>query len=233
MGHWEREYGEIEIPPKEWPALKRAVVEAHTRFRERVLTEAKKLHERLKSERPGDRGSYPDYHGRALELAGRNPSNVERAVAEAAVGVLGWHESERGGCDFSRMPRVPTRKRLDAAALTRSVRINDAQIAINLAFESTIRLDTPKRTIFWSVEEGRHVIEAAHSHPVAVALFEALDLVRWTRASGGVFYGNDELNSEAGGGDYLTQGFGPEGEREGAPMRRGVGRKTRHAFAFR
>jgi hypothetical protein len=70
--------------------------------------------------------------------------------------------------------------------------------------------------LIWSVSDNNHSIERAHEHPVVVALFRALNAIKWTRATGGTIVGNDEYNQEsreAGGGqNYISETFGPIGE---------------------
>jgi hypothetical protein len=69
------------------------------------------------------------------------------------------------------------------------------------------------RKVTWHVEDNNHAVERARSHPVAIAFFDALDKVTWTRGSGGEIVGNDEYNSDnhdaGGGANYVTASYGP------------------------
>lgn len=80
--------------------------------------------------------------------------------------------------------------------------------------EAEIRFDPTKKTVSWDVPDNNHACEHAREHPVAAALFDALDRVNWTRGSGGQIVGNNEYNQdndyEGGGANYVTSEYGPK-----------------------
>ncbi len=71
-------------------------------------------------------------------------------------------------------------------------------------------------SLHYSSGENNHQIERAREHPVVATMFRELERTAWTRATGGQFFGNDEINREenrgAGSGDYVTRSYGPIGE---------------------
>ena len=91
--------------------------------------------------------------------------------------------------------------------------------------EASLRFDNKSRNVFWQVPENNHAVEYAHQNPIAIALFQALDSIKWTRGTGGKIYGNDEYNREAcddkENGDissYVTRSYPPSAS--GFPLRR-------------
>jgi hypothetical protein len=56
-----------------------------------------------------------------------------------------------------------------------------------LGHEALITLNG--RKVRWDVDENNHAVDRAHSHPMAVAFFAALDGITWTRGTGGDFVG--------------------------------------------
>lgn len=72
------------------------------------------------------------------------------------------------------------------------------------------------RTVTWDVPEGNRAVDHARESAVGRAFFCFLDGVQWTRGTGSAeFVGNDEVNQQAdyawGGGNYVTDRFGPLG----------------------
>lgn len=85
--------------------------------------------------------------------------------------------------------------------------------------EPSISFDVKSKTVTWDVPENNHARDYGREHPVAKALFAALDRVNWTRGSGGQIIGNDEYNRDAGreyeggGGSYVVDEYGPKAKR--------------------
>jgi hypothetical protein len=82
--------------------------------------------------------------------------------------------------------------------------------------ECSLQLDNLTKTLHWHTGENNHQVEHAHKTDLAKLMMLGLSKVTWTRATGGVFIGNDEYNKdseyEGGGGNYVTSRFGPLGE---------------------
>jgi hypothetical protein len=82
--------------------------------------------------------------------------------------------------------------------------------------------------VHWTVAENNRAVESAWEHPVGRAFARALQHVRWTRESGGHFFGNDEVNRDAsyarGGANYITRTYGPLGKQARACSRLCTGR---------
>lgn len=81
--------------------------------------------------------------------------------------------------------------------------------------EASVVLDG--RTVLWSVPENNRAVEHARESWLGVVFFGFLGSVRWTRGSGSEgFVGNNEYNRESmadgGGGNFVTERFGPLGE---------------------
>jgi hypothetical protein len=92
-------------------------------------------------------------------------------------------------------------------------------------YDASISFDKPTNTVHWHVSENNHAVEAAHRAAITGDFFAALDKVRWTRGTGGHFYGNDEYSSDrengaGAGANYITNGYGPLGAIE-APYNTG------------
>lgn len=81
------------------------------------------------------------------------------------------------------------------------------------------------RTVTWEVPEGNRAVDHARESTVGRAFFGFLNRVEWTRGTGSAgFVGNDEYNREAdyagGGGNYVTDRFGPLGDAAAAARMR-------------
>ncbi|WP_051246243.1 hypothetical protein [Thioalkalivibrio sp. ALE19] len=207
MKDWEMEYGVIRIPKREWPALKRAVVEEHRAFRERALTLSKKIHAELKTFRNADelpgRRSFPEHIEH--EVMDQVGAGLERAVQLAAMLLLDWR-------DTWTMPGAPTRKRLEEVPMTRDQRINETLIRMDLGWGARLELNGRQPEVIWEIPEGEDLIKDVHAHPVAAGLFLALDAVRWTGDTGGLIKGNDKAHSNAGFEDYGKWYWGTDPE---------------------
>ena len=82
--------------------------------------------------------------------------------------------------------------------------------------ECSLTLDDANRTITWNVRENNHAVDHAHATWLGKKVFKLLNKVEWTRATGGVIYGNDEYNRGDrgdGGGNYITRAYGPIGKK--------------------
>ncbi|EMY34059.1 hypothetical protein D477_011591 [Arthrobacter crystallopoietes BAB-32] len=84
--------------------------------------------------------------------------------------------------------------------------------------DGSIDLDRETSSVDWTVSENTRAVEDAHADPLAKEFFKAIGQVKWTRGTGGVFTGNDELNQDnrhaGGGANYVTRAYGPIGAQE-------------------
>lgn len=96
-------------------------------------------------------------------------------------------------------------------------------------YSGSIILDAQSRKVHWKVSDNNRAVESAWDSAMGTAFHQALGKVVWTRATGGVFIGNDEYNRDSdcagGGGNYVTSRFGPLGE-AGLEGRRPTRRST-------
>ena len=112
---------------------------------------------------------------------------------------------------------VPTRKLIApnktclflANSKTTSFKADDGSIHL---------LDDKRHEVTWTVSENNHAVERARESAMGQVFFSLLGRIPWTRGTGGVIKGNDEINRDPdeGGGDgshYITATFGPLGEK--------------------
>lgn len=79
-----------------------------------------------------------------------------------------------------------------------------------------LAIDAEKRTVTWDVDESKNAVENAWESAMGKAFKKALESVKWTRDTGGVFRYADEYGMEASmdhGGNpiRISQHFGPRG----------------------
>jgi hypothetical protein len=80
------------------------------------------------------------------------------------------------------------------------------------AGDGSIRFDKATNTVHWDTDKCRNVIERARTSAAGSAFFNRLKKVRWTRGTGGVFHGDNEIShEETDRGEYVTTAYGPLG----------------------
>ena len=80
------------------------------------------------------------------------------------------------------------------------------------AGEGSITFTKDSDTVSFETGEYRNVIERARNSPAGSALFSRLKTVKWTRGTGDVFHGDNEIgNEETDRGQYVTTAYGPLG----------------------
>jgi hypothetical protein len=85
-----------------------------------------------------------------------------------------------------------------------------------VGYEALITLNG--RKVRWDVDENNHAVDRAHSHPMAVAFFAALDGITWTRGTGGDFVGTRrQAHHERRSFTSLSAQTGSPGEYERGP----------------
>ncbi len=68
------------------------------------------------------------------------------------------------------------------------------------------------------VSDNNHSVDQAREHALGRQFFKQLGAIKWTRATGGFIYGNNEYNEESGhdnpggGANFRKESFGPIGE---------------------
>lgn len=192
MGWSGWEHGEIRIPTKEVPNLRRALNAAHEAHRERVKNEVDKLWAgHLRGMPMSKRGGYV----RDTYYRKSPPDGVREDVASDVLGMFQDKQTKPTADTYDRRGLSP------ANARTRKWRTE---------YES-VTLDG--RTVTWHADLGSGYHQNAHDHWLSQALFEFLDHVQWTRGSGGIIAGNNEMNTDdyaaGGGGNYEVATYGP------------------------
>lgn len=221
--NWEA--GSLLLPSAAVTPLRTAVLTVANARRARLLIAAVALYEAITAARKAKRGvNQRD----ALSAFLREPNTLPAAYGTnaPAVKILGDIQyDEQWTLEQALFPMA-------ALAVRRPLKKDFAPLKSSttrfVCGEAAIRFDTEKRTVRYSSGENNRAVEAARQHPVVIAFFKALDRVVWTRATGGVFVGNDEYNRESedsgGGGNYDTHSYGPLGGRKA-----GVSEEARRA----
>jgi hypothetical protein len=205
MSHYEWERGEIKLPSSETAAVKAAVRDAYNRYRDTVhdickrwwaqnkTSSAKVYAEKLHGFEPRHFGLPADPYG--------DDNVLSNDVIQVLQGIIGWYE---GG---TKRPRQVQQKDIDAAIGPRATNRTNA-----FSFDEA-SITFKGNTVVWNVRENNHAVDTARAHPVAIALFNKLRRMTWTRGSGGKIVGNDEYNDgdgEGGRANYATEEFGPK-----------------------
>jgi len=212
MSCYEWESGSISIPRAEWAGLKATIRDAHNIEQKRLMTLAVRMQEELVKEATGQRNvDWRKLSQQAVEkLAPRERDAWDvvfklfapnREKACAATGKTYADPMDLRGS--AGRPPKPTKGMFpEANGKTMRFDVSDGGIS----------LDDATRTVHWEVRENNHAIERAREHPVAVALFRALDRMEWDTKSGGEIVGNDEYNREnrdsGGGGNMVNARYG-------------------------
>lgn len=206
------ESGSIVIPSSEWAGLKKTVRDAYNAEQARRHATALKLHEEILRQAKGVR----DVN---WYEACQNATNALATILMDRDYTLPWEIFQSKVDPNAKRYVDPRSIRGSAGRPNKPVRklwpdANNRTTAFSLG-EAGIRFDDATRTLHWFVSENNRAVERAHEHPVAKALFKALDRIKWTRGSGGQIVGNDEINKEngrdyeGGGATYVTHSYPP------------------------
>lgn len=207
MTHNDWEEGTIVLPSAAFARVKRAVQDADAAHKEKVfeLTQTfwKNLARKEQTSTEAYRAAVERFFAARYIGPGRAPFGSKRAAAGNSVLQDAYGEM----VDYDRL-RKPSRViRTDMDFPTNRTTVFTA-VGLEVSF------DKKASSMLWSVEENNHAVDDARSHPLGIAVFEALDDVRWTRGTGGYFTGNDEQHSDpdhGGGENYVSLAFGPVG----------------------
>jgi len=189
--NWEK--GQVKIPAKDWPTLKKVVRDAHNTYQTMLYMRSLALYDTVKN-------------------AGKSKRNFDFMAAERSVrwdsGTSAFNDVWLSYNDAGKPLKPKKKDFLLATSTTTSYVFSDAQIGfIN-----------KERIVEWYVGENNRAVEHSREHPVGKAFFVALGKITWTTKTGGVFVGNDEYNRDndyhGGGANYITGTYGGIGKRQ-------------------
>lgn len=201
----EWEDGTLVLPNAAVTGLKRTLIKATNAHRDAVLALCHRFWEQHKTRSVAryrervDEFIYPPQQ--SYQSYRRNSDEQLRTDAYHLLEMLAEH------------PRKAIQSDLDKAGI---VKATNRTSCFRVGLEASITLKG--RNLGWHVPENNHACERAREHPLAQALFTALEKISWTRGTGGVILGNNEYAREAehayagGGGSYIVSAFGPRGE---------------------
>jgi hypothetical protein len=210
MSKYEWERGEIKLSVKEYSRVKKAFIEVLKGAQVTAYENALKLYDRILTEAKGRRGI--DIHSvyasceflRTKNYGVWGDTITETDLDESNI----FYQKCLNHEDRTKRPLKPKKKDFVSKIDRKSLGYSACDFDISFSDKS--------RTIHWNVGENNHARDHAHAHPIAKALFKLLGSVDWTRGTGGVFVGNDEYNQDTdyagGGGNYITESFGPIGK---------------------
>jgi hypothetical protein len=192
--NWER--GEVLLPAAAVPALRAALNSAVAAERAAMKTAVETMWKELRTLPAGKRraAAYERVLGRR-DRWGRLPENEPDVL-----------------CFFEYADwKKPTEVHYTAFALPATTNRTTSWRA---GYQGQVALDGRKVT--WDVPGGNRAVDHARESAVGRAFFGFLGRVEWTRGTGSAgFVGNDEYNQDVdyagGGGNYITDRFGPLG----------------------
>ncbi len=212
MSCYEWESGSISIPRTEWAGFKTVVRDAYNVEQNRLLALAVRMQDELVRAASGQRNvDWRRLSEQVIERIAPRDENAwdvvfrifdpNRAKACAALGKTYADPMDLKGS--AGRPPKPTRGMFpEANGKTMSFPVTDGDISF----------DDKARTVHWQVHENNHAIEHARQHPVAVAMFRALDRMKWDTKCGGEIVGNNEYNRDnresGGGGNAVNARYG-------------------------
>lgn len=217
MSRYNWEHGSIKLPSSEFARVRKAMQDADSGHKEAVFAKTQEVWKGLSRKQQTDPAEYRKacttvIHQQlgALSRPGRNSFLTTDSRDPKATAVL-----------EDALLRMTLTGRGKPVRVTRSdMHFPTNRTTIFHTSEASISFDRENSTVEWDVPENNHAVERARQDPQAQALFDALESVKWTRGTGGVFTGNDEYNREdngyGGGGNCCTDAYGPA-DAAGAP----------------
>lgn len=207
MTHNDWEEGTIVLPTAHFARVKRAVQDADTAHKEKVFELTQVFWGSLTRKEMSDPAAYRAAVNRFVASRYADPRRSPFGSKQATETNNVLQDASAEMLDYVRL-REPSRViRTDMAFPTNRTTVFTAP-ALDVSF------DKKTSSLLWSVDENNRAVENARSHPLGIAVFEALDDLRWTRGTGGYFTGNDEHHSDpdhGGGENYVSLAFGPVG----------------------
>tara|TARA_B100000029_G_scaffold456360_1_gene484315 strand:+ start:38 stop:673 length:636 start_codon:yes stop_codon:yes gene_type:complete len=197
MSCYEWERGSVKIPASEWSKFKKSILSTYNTIIKRDFAIALNTYNYLK-----------------VSAKGRRNFNYKQSLMfklqEANLNYDSYNRIERAMFPWNKDRKTPLKPKKKDFKL-----VNNQTEQLSLDGFS-IGLSNKNKTLYWEVLENNHAVDEAHNHPIAMAVFSALNNVTWKRNSGGIIVANDEYNrqddSPFGGGNYVTHAFGPLGK---------------------
>lgn len=217
MSRNEWEKGTVVIPKAQWAVFKKNLRDGYAKAQAEDFGVAVKLYNAVKAKHAGKRG----VDWRQAVLA--------EVAAEEATGP--WRSSRRVypfqtvtdyevANQLAKCNQKSNRSQLRVPLKKEFCTVNGKTVSFNAGFEGSVDLFDAEHAVRWAVSENNHAVECARESFIGKMLFQQFGRVKWTRGSGGALFGNDEYTRDAGresagcGGSYITDAFGPLGEKQ-------------------
>lgn len=207
MGHWETEHGEIVLPSAEFAAVRQAVQKATHDHQTKVFEETQSFWKGLTRKEQTDPAAY--------EAARKSHITERHRLLESAL--RGWGRRSVTPHAEEIIEDLDWRLTLPQGAKPARVLKSDLPFPTNRTTEFSvgeghITFNKDTNTVSFYAGEYRNVIEKARGSVAGEALFNRIKTVKWTRGTGGVFHGDNEIsNEETDRGQYVTTAYGPIG----------------------
>lgn len=207
MGHWETEHGDIVLPSAEFAAVRQAVQKADHDHQSKVFEETQAFWKGLTRKEQTDPAAY--------EAARKSHIAERHRLTESALRSWGRRSVTPHAEEI--IDDVSWRLTLPHGAAPARVLKSDIPFPTNRttefsAGEGHITFNKDTNTVSFETGQYRNVIERARGSVAGEALFNRIKAVKWTRGTGGVFRGDNEIsNEESDRGVYVTTAYGPIG----------------------
>jgi hypothetical protein len=207
MGHWETESGEIVLPSAEFAAVRQAVQKATHEHQTKVFEETQTFWKGLTRKEQTDSESY-------LAALKKHTAARHQQVTDAEDS---WRYRPLPAHIKELNDDVEWRLSLTHGDKPARVLKSDLPFPTNRttdfpAGEGSVTFDKGQNAVHWETGQYRNVIETARNSVAGEALFNRIKTVKWTRGTGGVFHGDNEIShEETDRGEYVTTAYGPIG----------------------
>ena len=200
MSCYEWERGEVVIPSDQWVAFRKGIIQYYNDRQDKLFEDATKLHDKLEVVIKGKRGQKRKdtlmmFLENELEIRFDPESHWDIRQSLVKDGKL----------------KRPKKKDFPHKPLSKAANFECGDLSVWLYNKD--------RSLSWYVSENNHARERARDSWLGGLVMRRLRGVSWKRGTGGYFTGNDEYNRDddsiGGGGNYLTERFGPVGEKAG------------------
>lgn len=207
MGHWETEHGEITLPSAEFAAVRQAVQKAEHDHQMRVFEETQAFWKGLTRKEQTDPAAYEAARRKLIEGRRQAIDNARRSWGGRS---LSSHEDELVSDMSHRL--MLRRGEAPSRVLKSDMDFPTNRTTEFRSGEGAITFDKDSNTVSFDTGQYRGVIDRARHSPAGAALFARLKTVKWTRGTGGIFHGDNEIShEETDRGQYVTRAYGPIG----------------------